>query len=194
MAYSADTFVADEQPTTAKWNKLWSNDASFNDGTGIGDNAIINRHIGDDAVTMREFSNPYTFRVYKSSAQNTSNGAFVKVQFNTESFDSNGDYDNATNYRHTAPVAGRYFYGGGVCMSSTSTSIWITSLYKNGTEYGRGTDHRTAATNRLGLTHDFAEMAANDYMEIHQYADATAALDVSALHLCRFYGFLTDRT
>ena len=36
MAYSADSFVADEVPTTAKWNKLWSNDASFNDGTGIG--------------------------------------------------------------------------------------------------------------------------------------------------------------
>lgn len=43
MAYSADTFVADEQPTTAKWNKLWTNDASFNDGTGIG--AVIgNQH------------------------------------------------------------------------------------------------------------------------------------------------------
>ena len=40
MAYSADTFVADEQPTTAKWNKLWANDASFNDGTGIASNAI----------------------------------------------------------------------------------------------------------------------------------------------------------
>jgi hypothetical protein len=35
MAYSADSFVADEQPTTAKWNKLWNNDASFNDGTGF---------------------------------------------------------------------------------------------------------------------------------------------------------------
>lgn len=35
MSYSADTFVADEQPTTAKWNKLWSNDASFNDGSGL---------------------------------------------------------------------------------------------------------------------------------------------------------------
>lgn len=44
MAYSADTFVADEQPTTAKWNKLWSNDASFNDGTGIGDDTIDSRH------------------------------------------------------------------------------------------------------------------------------------------------------
>ncbi len=44
MAYSADTFVADEQPTTAKWNKLWSNDASFNDGTGIGNNVIDSQH------------------------------------------------------------------------------------------------------------------------------------------------------
>lgn len=40
MAYSADSFSAGEQPTTAKWNKLWANDASFNDGTGIADGAI----------------------------------------------------------------------------------------------------------------------------------------------------------
>lgn len=44
MAYSADSFVADEVPTTAKWNKLWTNDASFNDGTGIGDDTIDSRH------------------------------------------------------------------------------------------------------------------------------------------------------
>lgn len=50
MSYSAQTFVADEQPTTAKWNLLWSNDASFNDGTGIGDDAILARHINDGAV------------------------------------------------------------------------------------------------------------------------------------------------
>lgn len=54
MAYSADTFVADEQPTTAKWNKLWSNDASFNDGTGIADNAILNRHLSSGIVTASE--------------------------------------------------------------------------------------------------------------------------------------------
>lgn len=45
MAYSADTFTASEQPTTSKWNKLWSNDASFNDGTGIGDGAIKPVHL-----------------------------------------------------------------------------------------------------------------------------------------------------
>lgn len=35
MAYSADSFVADEQPTTTKWNKLWSNDAALRDGSGV---------------------------------------------------------------------------------------------------------------------------------------------------------------
>lgn len=50
MAYSADTFVADEQPTTAKWNKLWSNDASFNDGTGIADDVIDSRHYAAGSV------------------------------------------------------------------------------------------------------------------------------------------------
>lgn len=45
MSYTADTFVADEQPTAAKWNELWANDASFNDGTGIGDSVIGNRQL-----------------------------------------------------------------------------------------------------------------------------------------------------
>lgn len=51
MSYTPQTFVADEQPTTAKWNLLWSNDASFNDGTGIGDNAILERHLNFDVTT-----------------------------------------------------------------------------------------------------------------------------------------------
>ena len=65
MAYSADTFVADEQPTTAKWNKLWANDAAFNDGTGIGDATIINRHLGVNAVAANQLT---TSAIYLGSA------------------------------------------------------------------------------------------------------------------------------
>lgn len=50
MAYSADSFTALEVPTLAKMNKLWSNDASFNDGTGIANNAIIARHIAAGVI------------------------------------------------------------------------------------------------------------------------------------------------
>lgn len=50
--YSADSFTALEVPTLAKMNKLWSNDAAFNDGGGIADNAIIKRHLADASVEL----------------------------------------------------------------------------------------------------------------------------------------------
>lgn len=40
MAYASWSVVFGEQPSAAKWNILGTNDASFNDGTGIG-NATI---------------------------------------------------------------------------------------------------------------------------------------------------------
>lgn len=70
MAYSADTFVADEQPTTAKWNKLWSNDASFNDGTGIADDAILARHLSSNIVGANELSSSAIYLGYGSSTSN----------------------------------------------------------------------------------------------------------------------------
>lgn len=40
MAYASWSVVFGEQPTAAKWNILGTNDASFNDGTGIGNDVI----------------------------------------------------------------------------------------------------------------------------------------------------------
>lgn len=48
--YTAITFVANEQPTTAKWNLIGSNDASFNNGNGFEDGIIVNRHLATGAV------------------------------------------------------------------------------------------------------------------------------------------------
>jgi len=50
MAYTEWEVVAFEQPTAAKWNQLGENDAGFRDGTNILDDAIIQRHIADQAV------------------------------------------------------------------------------------------------------------------------------------------------
>lgn len=49
--YTAITFVANEQPTTAKWNLIGSNDSSFNLGTGLEDSVILARHIAAGALT-----------------------------------------------------------------------------------------------------------------------------------------------
>ena len=52
MAYSSWSVVAGEIPTASKWNILGTNDASFNDGTGIGTNAIAAASLATSAITL----------------------------------------------------------------------------------------------------------------------------------------------
>jgi microcystin-dependent protein len=48
--YTAWSVTVGEQPTTAYWNILGSNDASFNTGTGFNNDIILWRHIENDMI------------------------------------------------------------------------------------------------------------------------------------------------
>src|SRR5210317_1067109 len=50
------------------------------------------------------------FEAYLSAQQNTSDNAQNKILFDTEKFDTDGCYDNVTNYRFTPNVAGKYLF------------------------------------------------------------------------------------
>lgn len=52
MGYAAWSVVFGEQPSAAKWNILGTNDSSFNDGTGIGTNAIAAASLATSAITL----------------------------------------------------------------------------------------------------------------------------------------------
>jgi len=54
MAYAAFSVVFGEQPSAAKWNILGSNDASFNDGTGIASDAITDAKLIYGKVRSRQ--------------------------------------------------------------------------------------------------------------------------------------------
>ena len=71
------------------------------------------------------------FSAYFAGAQSVTTGVATKVQINTEEFDTNSNFDSATNYRFTPTVAGYYQINGCVYPSTatTSTAVWI---YKNG--------------------------------------------------------------
>jgi hypothetical protein len=60
------------------------------------------------------------------------------MQFNTEVYDTNSNYDNVTNYRFTPTIAGKYFVYSGLSMysdSAFSAYVFNTAIYKNGTVY-----------------------------------------------------------
>lgn len=76
MAYQAWSVVFGEQPSASKWNILGTNDAGFYDGTGIANDAIINRHLADDSVTGDNLSlTSYEYQL--TSAFTTSSTSFV---------------------------------------------------------------------------------------------------------------------
>ena len=79
------------------------------------------------------------FEAYGSTEQTgVASNTYTKMQFNTEVYDTNSNYDNATNYRFTPTTAGKYFVYSGLSMysdSAFSAFVFNTAIYKNGSVY-----------------------------------------------------------
>ena len=59
-----------------------------------------------------------SFYATLSSSQTITKGATTKVQIDTELYDSDGCYDNSSNYRFTPTTAGKYFVFGKVGLNN----------------------------------------------------------------------------
>jgi len=75
------------------------------------------------------------FEAYLSADQTIGDSTTTKIQYNTESLDTDGYYDNSTNYRFTPLVSGKYFvYLSNSDLASSNTNL-VTAynyIYKNG--------------------------------------------------------------
>lgn len=110
------------------------------------------------------------FSAYLASTQNVTNNVATKVTINTEVFDTNSCFDNATNYRFTPTVAG-YYQVNGVLRLSAASSLsagWV-SIYKNGSEYSRGVEYNTALTGvpQLVVSDVVYFNGSTDYVELY---------------------------
>ena len=105
--------------------------------------------------------------------------AFTKVQFTTEDFDTNNCFDNATNYRFTPTVAGYYQINGAVNSEpSTSPSRCLAAIYKNGTEYKRGSDIAISAAGAyISVVSSLLYFnGTTDYIELYAYISGVTAV------------------
>jgi len=70
--HTGQTFTFGETPSATKWGYLWENDYALADGTGIENDAIINRHIDDEAVDLPELKKitKYSNFGYSKTAMN----------------------------------------------------------------------------------------------------------------------------
>ena len=119
------------------------------------------------------------FSAYNGSAQSIANNTFTKLQFPTEEFDTNSNYDNATNYRFTPTVAGYYQFV--ACVNfSLAGGIGITSFYKNGSEFKRGSQIIGGSSIQPNSTALIYCNGTTDYVEAYTYHTSGGSVNTQA--------------
>lgn len=100
---------------------------------------------------------------------------FTKIQCNTEVFDTNLNYDNATNYRFTPTVAGYYQITGAIGLTVSASNLLVT-IYKNGSEFARG--NFSAGANSI-VTSLIYFNGSTDYVELYAYQSSGSTQNIA---------------
>jgi len=130
---------------------------------------------------------PY-FEAYQSSAQSgISSGTTTKITFNTERFDTAGNYDHSTNYRFTPQTAGKYFvYAGATIGTDGGYDAYSFQLhiYKNGSSYVKQADlvnpSYSISTKSLNIFANIDFNGSSDYVEIFARTVAGSTVYIDA--------------
>lgn len=164
--------------------------AQHNHQNAAGGGILVAAALPALSLATQTLSNPYKFSAYRAAAQNAGNATFAIVNFDTELFDTNNNFDVSTNIgRYTAPVAGFYQFNARVGTNQGSgTHRLLASLYQNGVEVSRGNDVQAGFFNGSQVS-DLLQLAAGDYVEVYTFADAALAIEPGRA-TARFSGFL----
>lgn len=178
---------------------------NIKDGKLNTNNSVVTTNITDDAVTPAKISaldvaqnpiyNPYKFSVYNNATQSVATD--TKIAFNTEKFDTNNNFDNATNYRYTAPVAGFYQFNAQIYYEAINAATVRIALYKNGSFLEEGGTANSGSAEDMAMVYTgLVQAAANDYFEIFSQFSGGGNKNVygQALSYTRFSGFLVSQT
>ena len=157
-------------------------DIAMLSATGTADATTFLR--GDNAWAAAGGDNTPAFQAYLGSNFSYSDGVNTKIQFDTESFDTDSDYDNTTNYRFTPSTAGKYFVYMHLLQSATTSNDQKSTrcgIQKNGSDVGQTwlDPIDTALMNRVNNA-CFVVVDMNgstDYVEAVAYSDTSSGND-----------------
>jgi hypothetical protein len=154
--------------------------------TYLVDGSVTTAKIADANVTQAKLAsgvagNGPAFSAYASGAQSINNATATKIAFQTEEFDTNSCYDNATNYRFTPTVAGYYQVNAGINWGGWTSTYTFIMVYKNGAELKRGS---SVPNNAVGLNNTISCLVylngSTDYVEIYGQHNNGSAQNTSA--------------
>ena len=132
------------------------------------------------------------FAVHRNGTNQTglTGGAFNKIQFTTEAFDTDNIFDSTTNYRYQPTKAGYYFIGLRINAVATATDQPEAAIYLNGAIVAAGTYSNASATGAFSQASDFVFLnGSSDYIEGYVYLPATITVLSGAVTSTRMFGW-----
>lgn len=132
------------------------------------------------------------FKATLSANQTVSSTIVTKVNCNTENYDTGGLYDNATNFRYTPTVAGKYTFTAYLSATTNIANGFCTAyIYKNGVAEARQfAFYNSVATIFAVVTADLDMNGSTDYVEF--YGQVSGVTFVGSE--CKFSGHLVEAT
>ena len=175
-----DNYASSSEPTDKPEGKIFCDTTS--------DPAVFKGYV-DGSGTLKTFLNEVenggvwpSFRAYLGTQQDNITGA-DQVEFDSEDFDTNSDFDKDTNFRFTPTVAGKYLLVAAISwvtatiVASDQLKILIT---KNGSSVAR-IAYEADNTNEEGMQVVTIEDA-NGTTDFFEVAAENAARDTSDLN------------
>ena len=135
---------------------------------------------GDNTFAVAGGTNTPAFLANLGSDQTISASTVTKVQIGTEVYDTDGNYDNSTNYRFTPTTAGKYFVYGAIYHNWGTNwgSIQRIYIYKNGSNIAHWDNNQnTNSSGQYGTLYIATTVDMNgssDYLELFGFSNATA--------------------
>jgi hypothetical protein len=119
------------------------------------------------------------FSANRSGTQSVATGTFTKVQYNSEEFDTNSNYDPTTNFRFTPTVAGYYQVNAAVSWGFNN-AFSITVIYKNGAQNKWGALTESSLAGTLSTVSALIYLnGTTDYIEAYTYHGGTGSQNIA---------------
>jgi hypothetical protein len=142
--------------------------------TGLSAGGLPDATIQQADLAVGVASTGPAFSAYGAGSQTVTSGTYTKIQLSTEEWDTNNNFDNATNYRFTPTVAGYYHFNGQVA-GGTNQNRFLMVVYKNGSAWKVGND-LTAGFQCQVSCFGYAN-GSTDYFELYVYLGTTMGLN-----------------
>jgi hypothetical protein len=149
-----------------------------------GNNIMTSDGAGNLTLNNSALKNTPAFRATMSADQSIPNETFTKGAFNTETWDTDSAYDTS-NYRFTAPSAGKYCFVSQAAIDNLDSGENITTAYYiNGTRDDKSYNSQwvSKSTNGFGYNNNvyIVNLSASDYVEFFVLHNEGASQNLEA--------------